>query len=148
MARKKETKIRAGRVKRADIPEDQRLKRGAPEKRPDDSIVEGLARLGCTNDEIATTLSMSDQTLVKYSQDALKKGRAFRKVSLRRSLDKWVDKHVGAMIFVAKNDLAMSDNLRHDVEVSGKGGGAIESVVYIVSVPDNQRNTPEENTPE
>ena len=58
--------------------------RGRPKKQVDEHIIFELARLMCTNQEIAHVLGISNNTLTDRYRHVLDEGRADAKISLRR----------------------------------------------------------------
>jgi hypothetical protein len=105
------------------------LPKGRPPQPPIDlSVVENLAAIGATDEEIARLLGMS---VTKFSPmkkevpelaEALEKGKANGKLSLRRKMFKtaMVGNIFQMQMFLAKNLLGYSDNQR--VEHSGEIG--------------------------
>lgn len=57
---------------------------GRPQKEIQPEMVEKLASIGCTGDEIATVLGCCRDTLYARFSDSLKKGQHQAKVALRR----------------------------------------------------------------
>lgn len=77
---------------------------------PPDQVAE-LAKLGCTDRDIANFFGVKEDTLRYNFADYLIKGREELKISLRRSMLKAA--HGGSaavLIFLAKNILGMSDS--------------------------------------
>jgi hypothetical protein len=74
--------------------------------------VEDLARLGCTDRDIARWFGVDENTLRYSFSDNLVKGRENLKISLRRAMLKnaCVNLNAAVQIFLAKNMLGMSDN--------------------------------------
>lgn len=94
---------------------------GRPPKVIDVRLVEGLARIQCTDEEIAATCGVSVDTLARRKKDdpafveALDRGRALGRASLRRV--QWAEAQKGntAMaIFLGKNLLGQRD--RWDID--------------------------------
>lgn len=59
---------------------------GRPQKDIQPEMVEKLASIGCTGDEIATVLGCCRDTLYARFSDSLKKGQNQAKIALRRML--------------------------------------------------------------
>ena len=57
---------------------------GRPRKELDENLIESLASIGCTNEEIAGIAGCTEKTLAGNYYDLLKKGRNAAKMSLRR----------------------------------------------------------------
>lgn len=96
-----------------------------PQKPIDAEQVELLASIHCTNEEIAIALGCSPDTLTRRFADALKKGKAEGKASLRRK--QWELAQAGnptMLIWLGKQLLEQKDKAAH--EHSGPNGGAIE----------------------
>jgi transcriptional regulator with XRE-family HTH domain len=106
----------------------------------DYELVERLASIHCTQEEIAMVLGVSRPLIAKRKKtdkkfnEAYNRGRQKGKTSLRKALYESAIKrnNTTAIIFLAKNWLGMSDKaeIRHDVEHSG------EVHLYL---PDNKR---------
>lgn len=84
----------------------------APRKPIDLELVYGLAKLHCTNREIASLTGVSVDTLQRQYHDILDKGRDDGKMTLRRSM--WDlalnGKNPTMMIWLSKQHLGFSDN--------------------------------------
>ena len=86
-------------------------------------LVENLARILCTEEEIAQCLNATPETLnnennKKLFKEALKKGQAQGKMSLRRNLYKLSESKPAVAIFLAKNILGMTDRQTLDLTSS------------------------------
>lgn len=55
-----------------------------PVKQIDENLIDGLARIGCTDEEIGLIVGCSSDTLVRRYAERIKSGRAQMKMSLRR----------------------------------------------------------------
>jgi hypothetical protein len=81
-----------------------------PRKQLDEKLLFDLARIGCTDEEIATVLSVSSDTLVRRFAEHIKKGRAEMKMSLRRMQIKMVeDGSVGMAVWLGKQYLGQRE---------------------------------------
>lgn len=84
--------------------------RGRPPKPVDENIVFELARLMCTNVEIAGILRISHDTLTRNYKDILDEGRSDAKVCLRREqFRKAMEGNVQMLIFLGKQYLNQSE---------------------------------------
>ena len=84
---------------------------GRPQKDIQPEMVEKLASIGCTVDEIATVLGCCRDTLYARFSDSLKKGQNQAKVALRRM--QWQSASSGNVtmqIWLGKNMLGQSSN--------------------------------------
>jgi hypothetical protein len=94
-----------------DAPQEKRGP-GKPKTVVDLELVYNLAKLHCTNREIASLVGCHVDTLQKRFHDLLDKGRDDGKMTLRRSL--WDlalnGKNVTAMIWLSKQHLGFSDH--------------------------------------
>ena len=84
---------------------------GPPRKPVDTELVEGLAGIGCTMEEISAFAKVSVDTLERRYAEIIKKGRELGKSSLRRM--QWKAAEVGnvtMMIWLGKQLLAQRDN--------------------------------------
>ena len=86
-----------------------------PVKMPDLDVLEGLARLGVTQQELADLCSCSQPTIAaklsrEPSRSVWRRGQAEMKLSCRRNLLKLADEgNVAAAIFLAKAVLRMQE---------------------------------------
>ncbi len=106
-------------------------KGGRPLKAIDAKMVEKLASIGCTGDEIASVLDCCRDTLYARFSDSLKKGQNQAKVALRRL--QWqsaTSGNITMQIWLGKNMLGQS-NL-HEVEISDK------QVVQVIHFGSNE----------
>ena len=107
----------------------KRLRAGRKPIRIDLEQLEKLCNLQCTDDEIAAFFGISTRTIERRKSqpafaDALSRGKAKGRLSLRRSL--WglaVKGNPAANIFLAKNLLGYRDYVSS--ELSGPDGGPI-----------------------
>lgn len=99
-----------------------------PLKQIDTNLLAGLARIGCTDEEMAVFLECSVDTLTRRFAEVIKKGRAEMKMSLRRTQIKIAESgNVAMAIWLGKQHLGQKDRHEH----SGEGGGPIQlKVVY------------------
>ena len=81
--------------------------------------VEKLAAMACTADEIAAFFDCSQDTIERNFADALKKGRAKGRMSMKRSLFQKVQAgDLGAMVWWGKNFAGMSDKVEQKINVA------------------------------
>lgn len=97
-------------------------KGGRPEAIIDEALLFELARIQCTQVEMAACLGVSRQTLITHLRehpelaDTLERGQAAGKMSLRRHMFHEAQKGNAIMqIFLSKNLLGMSDKVEHTV---------------------------------
>ncbi len=94
----------------------------------DEKQVERMAAIGCTDTEIATVLNISESYLKRRAADALKRGRARLKRSLRRKQVHLAMKgNVPMLIWLGKQYLNQRD--RQDVTQSGEEIKIAERIV-------------------
>lgn len=115
-------------------PPSQPRKRGRPRKAIDWAAVERLALIQCTQQEIASFVGCTVDTLRQYTEffDIYKRGQDSGKMSLRRM--QWQsakDGNVTAQIWLGKQYLGQRD--RHDVE----HGGEVTSKVITVPLAES-----------
>lgn len=99
-------------------------KGGRPPKNIDEEMVEKLASIGCTVEEIASTLGCCRDTLHRRFSDTLKRGHNAAKISLRRM--QWKSAAMGNVtmqIWLGKNMLSQSN--KHEISLD-------EQVVQIL----------------
>lgn len=92
---------------------------GRPKKVIDYEMVERLASIMATQEEIASFLDMSSRTLQRDSEfcRVYKKGLEKGKMSLRRQQFKLAENNTAMAIFLGKNYLGQSD--KQDIDVNG-----------------------------
>ncbi|MGA8163871.1 MAG: hypothetical protein WB791_02465 [Waddliaceae bacterium] len=89
-------------------------KGGRPKKDIDPQMVEKMASIGCTGDEISAVLGCCRDTLYRRFSDTLKKGQDTAKASLRRM--QWKSATMGNVtmqIWLGKNLLGQSN--KHEI---------------------------------
>jgi len=95
---------------------------GRPRKNINPEIVEALARIQCTDSEIAAVLDVNERTIQRNFAAILKKGREAGKQSLKRMQYKLAEEGNATMqIWLGKQYLGQKDKVEH----TGKGGGPI-----------------------
>ncbi len=84
---------------------------GRPKLVLNEKDITELAKIGCTNEEIATFLKCSHDTLERNFACAIKEGRSYMKMSLRRQQLKMVEKdgNVTMAIWLGKQYLGQHD---------------------------------------
>jgi len=88
-----------------------------PKAQLDMKMVENLAAIGCTQDEIATIVGVSLPTLRKHARAAIDSGHEKMRVSLRRwQYEKAKDGNVTMLIWLGKQYLGQSD--RHEQKIT------------------------------
>lgn len=97
---------------------------GRPLKPVDEKQVEQLAAIDCTNEEIASVVGCSVDTLTRRFADVLIKGRENGKASLKRMMWKAATSgNVTMQIWLSKNRLGYRDKI--DVDANHKSGGGL-----------------------
>jgi hypothetical protein len=87
-------------------------KPGRPRKRLSAKGVKKLAKLGCTNVEVADFYGVSADTIERNYAGAIKAGREDYHMSIRRALTKQMTEgKPGPTIFLAKTQLGMRDTI-------------------------------------
>lgn len=110
------------------------MKRGRPKIQLDVKMLEGLARIGCTDEEMATLLGVSSDTLVRNYAESIKRGRAEMKMSLRRVQIRLAEEGNATMaIWLGKQNLGQKDKVEH----SGEGDSPLVLKVIYESKPVN-----------
>lgn len=92
-------------------------KGGRPLKEIDHKMIDKLASIGCTGDEIAAVLGCCRDTLYARFSDSLKKGQNKAKATLRRM--QWqsaVSGNVTMQIWLGKNMLGQSS--KHEIQTA------------------------------
>lgn len=92
-------------------------KGGRPPKNIDQEMVDKLASIGCTGDEIAAVLGCCRDTLYARFSNSLKKGQHKAKAALRRM--QWqsaTSGNVTMQIWLGKNMLGQSS--KHEIQTS------------------------------
>ena len=100
-------------------------------------VVEALAMVGCTHDEIAACLYTTKDTLYSEHNNeafstAYKNGREIGKISLRRTQFKLAQESATMAIWLGKNLLGQSDN-------PNDGSEADENLNVIISFEDTSK---------
>jgi DNA-binding CsgD family transcriptional regulator len=99
------------------------MKRGKKPLELDAESIMKLARIGCTTEEIALVLGCSKDTIERHYMDALQKGRAQRRMSLRhRQYQKALKGDTGMMIWLGKQDLGQKERS----ELTGSNDGPVQ----------------------
>lgn len=81
-------------------------------KQFDHALVEQLAAIGCTQEEIGTIVGVTDRTLRKRASDAIAKGHDRMRVSLRRwQYEKAKDGNVAMLIWLGKQYLGQRERI-------------------------------------
>ena len=97
---------------------------GRPRKNINPEIVEALARIQCTDSEIAAVLDVNERTIQRNFAAILKKGREAGKQSLKRMQYKLAEEGNATMqIWLGKQYLGQKDKVEN--EHTGANGGPI-----------------------
>lgn len=100
---------------------------GPPPIAIDEQLVEGLATIHCTSEEIATIVGVNKSTLERNCAALLEKGRAQGKSSLKRQQFKSaMAGNATMLIWLGKNYLNQTDKVA--TEITGANGGPIQTV--------------------
>lgn len=92
--------------------EEEKKKVGRPKKELDVNMIEKLASIFCTNEEIATIVGCHSDTLADNFSEYLKKGRDKGKMSLRRmQWEKAQSGNTTMLIWLGKQMLGQKDKL-------------------------------------
>lgn len=108
-------------------------KGGRPVKKLNAELIEKLAGIGCTVEEIASTVGCCRDTIHRRFSDILKKGQDTAKVSLRRM--QWKSAAMGNVtmqIWLGKNMLGQSN--KH--EICGQETQIIQVMHYGEKLPE------------
>lgn len=132
--------------------------KGRPKAQIDPKDVESLGRIGCTNEEIATILGVSADTIERRFAGDIKKGRmrfreSLRRMQIRSAMGYWEeDKETGErrwnapspvmQIWLGKNCLDQTD--RQDLTLGMNADKPIEVTVRVVNGP-SKRNGKEKD---
>lgn len=88
-----------------------------PLKQINTKLVEQLATIGCSNTEIATIVECSHDTLTRRFAYELSKGRASRKMALRKK--QWesaMNGNIAMQIWLGKQELGQSDKVEQTIK--------------------------------
>lgn len=131
IARNREVKVAAVPIKidgRSNpLPKRKIVKLREPVPFRDREVVEldmqhvmNYARLGCSMAEIASLMDVNLDTILYKCRDAVERGRAMLKMSLRRKqYELAMSGHPGMLIWLGKNYLEQSDHVQFDVQAIG-----------------------------
>lgn len=101
---------------------------GRPRKVIDETLLRKLAVIHCTQEEMASVVGVSVDTLHRRYAAQIKSGRDEGKMSLRRKM--WelaLSGNVSLLIWLSKNELGMSDKVEEKKEVKAK----VEAIEYV-----------------
>ena len=118
-----------------------------PQKVIDPKLVESLARINCSLDEIAAVLGCEQSTLRRRFAGTIKDGRKNFRMSLKRKqYELAMAGNVAMCIFLGKVELGQREWLRRDdpAPPPNQDDGLGRVIVYI---PDNGRGLPDDNKP-
>ena len=102
---------------------------GRPRKQIDAIVLDGLASIGCTVDEMAAVLGVSRDTLDRNYADRIKTGKEKCKTSLRRMQWKAAENGSNAMlIWLGKQLLGQ----REHTEIGTADGEPLQVVVKLL----------------
>ena len=95
----------------------EKNKVGRPKIKIDEKILENLASILCTNEEIASFFNCSSDTLTRNFAESLKKGRDKGKMSLRRmQFEKAQTGNATMLIWLGKQLLGQKDKIETSEE--------------------------------
>lgn len=101
-----------------------------PRKMIDESLLRKLAVIHCNQEEMASVLGVSVDTLQRRYAAQIKEGRAEGKMSLRRKMwEMALNGNVALLIWLSKNELGMSDKVEQKQEVQAK----VEAIEYVAN---------------
>jgi len=132
------------------MPEGQKHPGGRPPVQLDLRQVEELARIGCTEQDMAAVLGVSVDTIQRRKRSCdefcgvIEKGQASLRNSLRRlQVKKALEGNVTMLIWLGKQLLGQSD--RHDIEHSG--GEEPVKIVEIIRYPRKEQGPSSRTAP-
>ena len=113
---------------------------GRPKKEIDYTIVEKLANIQCTQEEIASFLNLSIRTLQRDEEFCriYKKGQENGKMSLRRIQYKLAEKNTSMAIFLGKQYLGQKDN-PHEENYNDEINNNIINISKLLNNPKENR---------
>lgn len=122
-------------VRDADISGDDMARTGRPKKVIDPEVFEGLCRIQCTEEEIASFFKCSVDTIERWCKrqyketfaEVYKKYAATGKISLRRAQLKLAEKNATMAIWLGKQYLGQKD----DEHMSTVSNGVLESLLDL-----------------
>lgn len=111
-----------------------------PKLELDEDNIEKLAAIGCTNEEIASFLGVSADTIERRFAGAIKKGKLSGFVSVKRRLyEKATSGDLGAIIWFGKQFMGWRD--KQALEHTGSDGKPLPAAQIIVTIPSNGRES-------
>ena len=115
---------------------------GRPKKEIDYVTVEKLANIQCTQDEIASFLSISTRTLQRDEQfmELFNRGRENGKMSLRRIQWKHAEKSVPMAIWLGKQYLGQRDKVEYTDDGMKAINENINNIANLLNNPKPNRN--------
>ena len=103
-------KAKKATTKKVKTAKSQKSTRGRPRLEIDETMLLNLAKIHCTNEEMASVLGCSADTLERNYAGTIKRGKDDGKKSLRRKLFELAEKgNLGALIWLSKQHLGMKD---------------------------------------
>lgn len=97
--------------------EKKKNKVGRPKIKIDEKVLENLAGILCTNEEMASFFNCSSDTLTRNFAESIKKGRDKGKISIRRlQYNRAKDGNVTMLIWLGKQMLGQKDNIETSEE--------------------------------
>ena len=114
---------------------------GRPKKEIDYGVVEKLANIQCTQEEIAGVLGISVRTLQRDEEFCriYKKGQENGKMSLRRIQFKLAEKNTSMAIFLGKQYLGQKDN-PHEEGYNDEINNNINNIANLINNPKANRS--------
>lgn len=99
-----------------------------PRKPVDEALLRKLAVIHCNQEEMASVLGVSVDTLQRRFAAQIKDGRAEGKMSLRRKMwEMALGGNVSLLIWLSKNELGMSDKVEQKQEVKAE----VQQIEYV-----------------
>lgn len=99
-----------------------------PRKMIDENLLRKLAVIHCNQEEMASVLGVSVDTLQRRYAAQIKDGRSEGKMSLRRKMwEMALGGNVSLLIWLSKNELGMSDRIEEKTEVKAQ----VQQMEYV-----------------
>jgi len=101
-----------------------------PRKPVDENLLRKLAAIHCNQDEMASILGVSVDTLQRRFAAQIKASRDEGKMSLRRKMwEMALNGNVSLLIWLSKNELGMSDRVEEKTEVKAQ----VQQIEYVAT---------------
>jgi hypothetical protein len=106
-------------------------KGGRPKARIDETLVEQLAKIACTHEEIAAVCGCCVETIARRFADRIKEWRGEGHASLRRmQYKKALEGNTTMLVWLGKNELGQSDKQQTDITTAGKALPGLSAEQY------------------